>query len=172
MRRLIALVLSCIPILQAIIYRQRLPELVASSFDGAGHANGLLERDTHLLIMITVGLGAFSIQVLVGWLVRHLDPSLINLPNRRYWLAPGRREATVDRLESRMFVFHIGLMAFLSYVNYLVLEANLMPEPILSSSFLPALLGFLLFTIGWVAWLLVSFRRPREASERNSLDPK
>jgi hypothetical protein len=156
----ILLLFSFLPVIQAVLYRGRLPELVASNFDGAGYANAYMARDSLLFLMIAVALGSGLLQLGISWIVRHLDVSLINIPHRDYWLTPDRRALAIRKTEFGLLWFHVLLMLFLTYVDYLVFEANLLPEPKLSDSFLPALVAFLGLTGLWTFWMIRSFRKP------------
>lgn len=51
----------------------------------------------------------------VVWLARRLPPALINLPNKDYWLAPERREATLRLLGDHMR--WLGLMLLLLFAG-------------------------------------------------------
>jgi uncharacterized membrane protein len=72
-----------------------LPERVASHFDGAGLPNGWTTRAAFVgvylgvIAVVSVSFGG------IAALVRRVPSSLINLPNKAYWLAPDRREATM-----------------------------------------------------------------------------
>ncbi len=149
--------------LQALWYSRRLPAIVASHFDFAGNPNGWSSREAFL----TLSLGsfgattAFLVEILLA--LPRIPKSLINLPNRNYWLAPERRSATFADLRRRLAWFVFATQVFLIAVFQLAIDANLAEEVRLRNEHLFALLGsYLAFTVGWVVLFYGRFRRRRE----------
>jgi hypothetical protein len=95
-----------------------------------------------------------------GSAARRLPERLVNLPNKDYWLAPGRREQALSALELRMTVLACALAVFLCVVHWLVVEANAATPPRLHEPrFVAALAAFVAFAIGWSAAFYLRFRR-------------
>jgi hypothetical protein len=70
--------------------------------------------------------------------------SLINLPNKEFWLSPEQRDQTFSYLRLWNAWFGCALLAFLLFVMELVFRANLQAPPRLNmAAFVPALLAFL-----------------------------
>jgi len=81
-----------------------LPERVATHFDARGRPDGWMSRTEHLRFMAWFGL-AFPLFVpVIVYVIRFLPDRLLNLPNRDYWLAPGRRTETMAYLFRRNFL--------------------------------------------------------------------
>jgi uncharacterized membrane protein len=138
---------------------RRLPTLVAAHFDAAGRATGYLPREPYiaLLLLITV-LVPLLVVIIPSRALSHPDVR-INLPNRDYWLAPERREATVRFLSRQMSLFAWLLIAFLCYAQWLVVRANALNPPTLDSgAFLDGLVLFLACTLFWIVRLIRRFR--------------
>ncbi len=137
---------------------QALPATVASHFGAGGVANGFMPRTAYLVAMLAV-------VVLVPAIVGLLPTRLLragglrpNLPNADYWLAPSRREASIELLSRQLQRFAMLLLAFLSYVHGLVVEANQVTPPILPSPwFIGGLVAFLAATLVWVLSLVTHF---------------
>lgn len=140
----------------------RLPPAVALHFDAAGAANGFMPRGTYLALMTAVAAGVPLLLGGIGRRIGGLPPGLVNLPNKDYWLAPERRDASLASLSARMQWFAMATAVFLCCVHWLVVRANASPAPHLAGApFAIALAAFLLFTAGWLAALLAKFaRRP------------
>jgi hypothetical protein len=139
----------------------RLPSLVASHFAVGGVANGFMQRSTYVVFMIAVTVLVPSLIALSGRLVHVLPIDLINLPNRDHWLAPERRAATLASLSARPVAFAALLAAFLCFVHWRVVRANLLQPPRLDET--PFIAGLVLFAIAtavWLALLFLRFRRP------------
>ncbi len=66
-----------------------LPERIASHFNGAGVPNGWMTKDQFFTLnAFLVGMAVFT-GLFPPFMIAKVDPSLINLPNKDYWLAPG-----------------------------------------------------------------------------------
>ena len=89
-------------------------------------------------------------------LLRATPVSLINLPNKNYWLAPERREATLDRLASYFDVFASTTVLLLIVVFELASLAS-RGGSLDSNYFLPALVSYLVFSAGWTVALMRTF---------------
>jgi serine/threonine-protein kinase len=140
----------------------RLPERIATHFDGAGRPNGWMTR---------AGLGsfdfrflAFVLAVVIGsaLLIRVLPVKLINIPNRDHWFAPERRRQSHARLLGHMLWFACLMVAFLIGVNHLVFLTNLQPAGArLSGTGMVALLvSFLAVLVVWTVRLYRLFPKP------------
>lgn len=137
-----------------------LPPVVASHFGAAGTANGFMARSAYLTFFLAVALGTTFVLALVPLLLGLLPPGLINLPNRSYWLAPERRAATLRFVRNHSQWLATLLLVFLCFVHWLVVEANTLRPPRLSSSLL--IVGSVLLVacaILWLGALVVHFRR-------------
>lgn len=136
-----------------------LPAVVASHFAGSGQANGFMPRGMYRAIMLGIGIGA---PLLVGWLPAMLvkgDGHNLNLPNRDFWLAPERQAATIAFLRGHGQWFAAAVALFLAYVHWLVVLANRLQPPVLSSSAMMA--GLVVFFVALAVWIGALFRRFR-----------
>jgi len=106
-----------------------LPERVATHFAFDGRANGWMTRHAYAWTMGILALALpFGVWISAGWLPRRW-PKLVNVPFRNYWLAPARREATLDRLERMGLVMAFLSAALMAAVHAEVLEANRRTPP-------------------------------------------
>jgi len=136
-----------------------MPKVVASHFSGTGVATGFLPRATYVRIMLAIVLLPPILLVYLPRRTLRSATARINLPNRDYWLAPERRAQTVEILLRQFARFAEMLLAFLCYTHYLVVRANELKPPRLSSGwFLAGLVIFLGFTVMWVIRLSARFR--------------
>lgn len=139
-----------------------LPERVASHFDGAGRANGFMPRGSYRILMLCFILGLPALVVTVMSSVYRGGRTRLKLPNADWWLAPQRREASVDFLVAHTQWFGCGLVVFLAYVHWLVVQANRLQPPELSSPrMLTALVLFFLGLALWLSSMMRRFRRPQ-----------
>jgi uncharacterized membrane protein len=138
----------------------RLPMLVASHFGGSGTANGFLPRDAYVCFMLGLVVVLPAVMVFLTWLAIASPPTRINLPDKDYWLAPQRRDQTMDHLRSGIGCFSIMLVVFLCYVHWLVVLANAaQPARLDNFWFVGGLLIFFVFLIIWLKKFLGYFRQ-------------
>lgn len=137
-----------------------LPGLVASHFGFGGTADGFMDKVHYVRFMAAMAAG---VPLVVGAsmnLVRWMPVSMINLPNRDYWLAPERAEATRAALGRQGTVFSACMTAFMCWAHWLVVLANRSTPPRLSNGpFVAGLLLFVLGTVGWSASFFYRFSR-------------
>lgn len=155
------LVVECLTLAWLYTTRDRLPPLLASHFAGDGHANGFMPRDGYLALMAAIALFIPLLLAMVTGSLSRLGPERINLPNKDYWLAPARRQATLDALQAHSLWFGTGLAGFLGAVHGLVVQANATTPPHLDAAAIGmALAGFIGWSLAWTVVLLRRFRRP------------
>ena len=133
-------------VVQLIWIRSQLPETVASHFDASGNADGWMSRDDFILVMAAVDLLMAGVFGLTARLPNWLPSSLINLPNKEYWLAEERREASLDRFSGWMYRMGIVSMLFVMAVSHHILLKNIADGPGLAKWFwiiLTAYMGML-----------------------------
>jgi uncharacterized membrane protein len=152
---------------QFAYYYPRLPVQVASHFDARGVPNDWSSKAGFFAIMGSVI--ALIALIFLGfgvWLPR-MPVSIVNLPNKRYWFAPERRNETMSVLTGYMFWFGAATLAFMAGILQQTFEANLNPGQRLDRPWL--YLGpYLAVTAVWTILLLWRFGRipkgPRQSS--------
>lgn len=133
----------------AATYR-RLPDRVASHFSIDGRPDGWMSRPTYA--GATLG-GAVLVAALCAgplYLTRFLPESMINIPNRAYWLSPERR----DEADRRMLAFGLWLSAlciglFIG-LHLLTIRANRMQPPRLPTTDGLILMAVFLLGMGYL----------------------
>lgn len=157
--RLLLIILTALTALFVGVTGADMPARVASHFDGSGTADGFMPRDGYVTLMT----GLVVLFPLLLGLVMPLAfrvPSLpINLPHRDHWLAPERREASVEFLVRHMAWFGCLLVGFMGYVHHLVVRANHAQPPALSTAGIYG--GLFILVVGLTAWTAAMLRRFR-----------
>jgi hypothetical protein len=137
-----------------------LPVVVASHFDAAGVANGFMPRAFYVRFMLVFVVALPAALVLLPSLAFGHPKARINLPHRKYWLAPERRAESIGFLRRHAARFGSLLVVFLCYVHGLVLRANANVPPNLEAAwFVGGLVFLLLAMIVWTAALMRRFRK-------------
>ncbi|HWZ62785.1 MAG TPA: DUF1648 domain-containing protein [Steroidobacteraceae bacterium] len=129
-----------------------LPDLVAAHFDSGGRTNGYMPKVLYLALMLLVTAVVPLLLVILPRRALAGSVERINVPNRDYWLAPERRAETVRFLSRQMTLFAALVIVFLCYVQWLVVRANALTPPSLSSRAL--LIGLAIFLGCTFAWTL------------------
>ena len=153
------LLLSIVFLAQNAFYYSKLPERMATHFDASGNADGWMPKDAFLvfgLVLVLLVVGQFLI---LPVLLKKMPVSLINLPNKDYWMAPERREETVSILRSYFEWFGCALLLMFIVINQMAITANLSGARLSGASWL-AIGGFIVFSVVWTIGLMRKFRKP------------
>jgi len=142
-----------------------LPERVASHWDGLGNPNGYMSRDGFVSFYLWLMVGLSSLFGGIAALIRITPDDAINLPNRDYWLAPERREATIATISQQMNAFTVMMNIFMIGIHHLSVMANLTPDKHLSNAVWLLLLAFLGGTGYWVFRMYAEFKLPQTPAE-------
>ena len=110
-----------------------LPEVVASHFGASGFANGYMPRALYVCLTIAFALLLPLAMAVVPSLALRNPHARINLPNREYWLSPSQRPETIEFLRQHFVRFGAMLVIFFCYVHWLIVRANTVTPPTLSS---------------------------------------
>jgi len=162
--RLPKLVFAVLAIGAAIYFRSyyaQLPEVVASHFNARGVPNGWQTKSAFFAFLVGVSVLAAVVGFGIPRIITALPPELINLPNKRYWLAPERRAETMDFLSGYFAWFGCALFAVILFTFGFALQANLHPDrrPDATPMWF-VLAGFLAFAILGTARIFKRFGPP------------
>ena len=154
------LILLLVSGFQIVHYYPKLPERVASHFDGAGGANGFQSRSMFFAFYAGTVLLLTAVFLALPANLRRIPPALLNMPRKDYWLAPERRESSLALMAALLTWFGAASLALTTVVIELVLRANLPGGGWrLSPVLLWALLGaYFVFVAVWLAVIFTRFR--------------
>jgi hypothetical protein len=155
--------LAVLGAVQCGYYAPRLPAMLGSHFGVNGAVNGWQTKavffNIELAVVVLAAVVGFGIPRIIG----AMPVSMINLPNKSFWLGPERREGTLLYIRAWSAWFGCGLLAFLLFVMELAFRANLQtPARFHNGAFLPALLAFVAFDTIALVSLILHFSRPRD----------
>ena len=143
---------------QALHYAPLLPAQVASHFGPGGTPNGWMPSG--IFIKVNLGIVAFLTIMLfsVSRRMRTIDAASLKLPNKDYWLAPERREETVDFLSDYFLWFGTATMLLMLDVFHQVFRYNLFLSRELEHPGL-SLGVYVAFALAWIVGFQFRFRR-------------
>ena len=148
---------------QCTYYAPRIPNILGSHFGLSGVANGWQTKMVFFSMELTMIVLATLISFVPPRVIAAMPVSLINLPNKQFWLSPERREDTISYFRAWSAWFGCALLAFLLFVMELVFRANLQTPPRFSNTaFIPALVVFVVFDTVLMLRLILHFSRMPE----------
>jgi uncharacterized membrane protein len=137
-----------------------LPDTVATHFGWSGVPDGHMSRGGYLTLYVAILVGVPGVVALLPPALARGAGHGLNIPNRKYWLAPARRQATAEFLTSHGCLLGGVLALLLTSVHALIVEANgRQPIALNVSSLWPVLLLFVVATVVWVVAFQRRFRK-------------
>lgn len=132
-----------------------LPPVVASHFGPGGQPDGWMSRGIFAVFGLLPVIVSLIVVVGAPRLTSRLPISMINLPNKDYWLAPERRALGLTKLAGQMEWFGALLVAFFIFTYELVFQANRGGTALAEG---PFLVGLALFFAGTIYSVYRTFR--------------
>ncbi len=147
--------LSLVAIGQNAFYWTELPEQVATHFNAAGEPDSWMDKTSATVMLIALQLGLPWMLVGIGRMTRMLPASLINIPNREYWLSDDRREASLAFVQQFVLAVAVTASLFIMVINHLTFVANIRGE----SLNLPAFVLLLVLYLAGIALMIFGLRK-------------
>ena len=131
-------------------YWTQLPDRVATHFGIDGNPNDWMSKTnaTILLCSLQVGLPLFFLTI--GFLLSKLPASVINIPNREYWLHPERRVDTITHMTKMLSWIAVLMTLEMISIVHLTFLANRSGTALNTNLFL-VILGVFLVTVFCIA---------------------
>jgi uncharacterized membrane protein len=147
-------------------YYSQLPDVVASHFNGRGVPNGWQTKPAFFGLFAAVGVLIAIIGFGIPRIIASVPPQLINLPNKRHWLAPEHLAETMNFLKSYFAWFSCAVFLIMILTFDYAIQSNLHPDHRPDVSRLWYILaGFLAFVVVWIIRMFTRFSRvPGNAS--------
>lgn len=116
------LVLISLP--QHYFYYTQLPDVVATHFGADGKPNDWMTRLNATLVVGGIQVLVPVSLVAVSWLAMRLPESMLNIPNREYWLQPDKKQATLAHMQLMLSWIAVATISFMAAMSHLVYLAN------------------------------------------------
>jgi uncharacterized membrane protein len=152
--------LVAVALIQVTYYYPRVPDVVASHFDGLGAPNDWSSRNGFFgmyLAILSLLVAVFDFVPRWSGLRSKFG---MRIPNRDYWLAPQRVDQTKLFFRRQMFIMGCAHLLLSIYAIQLAIEANFSQHPRLHPSIGWALLLYFIFLAGWLVHFFLHFRKP------------
>ena len=141
-----------------------LPQEVPIHFDWNGDPDRFTSRAGFLWSMTGLVIGTTAFLLFFGWLTPKIPDSMINLPNKEYWLAPERRETSHRRIQlmlvwvGSLTTLLFSAIAFLSWLVGMQYLANISPW---------VWIVVAVYTVAIMYMCLGGFSKPADSIETN-----
>jgi uncharacterized membrane protein len=149
-------------------YYPQLPPVVGSHFDARGHVNGWQTKSAFFTVFVGVSVLAVIIGFAIPKIIFAIPAQLINLPNKRYWLAPEHRAETIEFLSAYFAWFGCAMYLIMILTFDYAVQSNLHPEnPPDPARMWYILAGFLIFIVVSTIRMLAKFLRLPEKAPKS-----
>lgn len=158
--RMMLVITVIICVVQMIVWYPHLPDPIPSHFDAQGQVDGEMGKTPYFLLIGGVEL-LFLIGIpLLAMGLKFIPDELINIPNKEYWLAPERRDATIGT--SLQFLQAIGWMSgwLMIGIFHLTSEVAIGLRGSINPEFYWIMGLYLAAVFGGTVWLMLKFRMP------------
>lgn len=142
-------------------YHKELPEQVATHFDANGQPGNFKPKVQATLFLAGLEIGLSWFMVLIGMSLSLFPSSLINIPNREYWLAGARRGESLAYLRMIMNGIALATALFVMMISYVTFVANRDQAPLDGVLFWSGLSLYILAVLATLVLLQVRFRLPQ-----------
>jgi len=140
-------------------YFSRLPETVASHFNIINEPDAWMSKKTFLFVHV----GIIIFMSVLFWGIPHMLPklpkSIINLPNKDYWMSEKNIEETFAVFKRFFFWFGSLTIVFITVIFQEVYNTNIADNKKLTSNVWIYLAVFLLATVFLIIKLITFFKR-------------
>lgn len=146
-----------------------LPDVVPSHFDSQGNIDSEMGKTAFTALFVGMHLMFLVGFPLIGNALRRVPDSMINVPNKEYWLAPERRSQTIE--------FNRQMLTFFGYLTSWLMMGCFHLTAIVATTdrtsiepeFIWILGIYLAIVFGFLGFIMFRFRSP-EKSQLN-LEP-
>ncbi|OHB44366.1 MAG: hypothetical protein A2178_01915 [Planctomycetes bacterium GWC2_49_10] len=160
---IVLLLLVVVFLTQMLFYYPRLPDRMATHFGASGVADAWQSKtffvlfESIMLIFVMV-----SVVLVPAICLKYLPDELVRLPNKEYWFAAERRDATRKKIHGMMLPFAIVVLIFFICGSQLVINANLDGSgKIDNCSMYMLLVALLIFVVLWIYRLCRMWAMPK-----------
>ena len=154
----IFLVLFAACVVHALYYYPQLPDVVASHFGASGKPDAWTSKGVFLTVyLVSVGMnGIIFLGIVFG--IQKMPDSMLNLPNKDFWLAEERRQETFQFFIQYFLWFGSATFLLLLYVFHQSFMVHLGNASTLQHPWVS--IGFYLgFSVAWCIGLVAKFFR-------------
>ena len=137
-----------------------LPVRIASHFDGSGQPDGWMSRSEYLWTIAVLVVGISLLFIVPLLFIRRIPHSLVNIPNKEYWLSPEHKEEYISYISSYLLWMQCFIVVFFAGMHFLTIQANRSdPVQFNMKIFWPSLIGFVVVISLWSIVMIFHFKK-------------
>jgi len=157
---------------QMVYWYGRLPDPLPSHFDAQGQVDGEMSKNGFYVLMGLMNTFFLIGFPLLGKLLGRVPNSMINMPNKEYWLAPERRDKTIAK--NCVLLTAIGWMTGWLFIGIIQLTAlvAVKARDSISPEFTWLMAIYLIGITAAVVFLIASFRVSKSAVSNTAGNPQ
>jgi uncharacterized membrane protein len=151
----ILLLLLCIG--HAMYYYPLLPDRVASHFGASGRPDAWSSKESFVKIYLIVVAVIALLFPGIGLILRKTPTSMMNLPNKDYWLSPERKDETIAILYRQFLWFGSATLLLLLDIFHQSFRVHLGKAQALDHP-IASIVVYVVFTTFWSIGLIMKFK--------------
>ena len=137
------------------------PDVMVSHFNVQGNPDNFVPKLEFFGFQAQTVAVVLMAGLVVQVLTMIMPAQWINIPNREYWLAPERRQDTLDRIGAFGAALFTIVLVVVQAGFELSVSANLQTPIVFAAQLMvPMIVGFCVLSLALLFWLLRSFRLP------------
>lgn len=143
----------------------KLPAVVPSHFDGRGFPDGTMTKNGYVVLMAAVHIHMVFILGAISFVMPKSPDSLINLPNKAYWLAPERRSNTIQQMQNILLNIGTMTMVFMGALFHLSSQVAVKERVTINPEFAWFFGIYMAAILGMVFSMFWKYRLPGDAND-------
>lgn len=155
--------ISFLSIIQNCFYYAQLPDQVATHFNLQGEPDSWMSKGSATAVILAVQLVLPFFLVGITALTSRLPTSLINLPNREYWLHPSRCQQSLAYVRAVISWLAVAVAIHVMAINHLSFMANRDHTNLNTTGVMISMIFVFAAVTGVIGNLLWHFRLPQNA---------
>ena len=152
-------VLSSLYFALLIYYYPFLPERIASHFNISGEADGWMNKESFLILMIIIFVVVNGSLFGITFFIKS-STSIINIPNKEYYLSPERKDASLKIINNFLMLINNLTIVLIIVINYLIIRTNIEGTDKLTSYFIYIIIIYFLAMALIVFKIFTYFKKP------------
>ncbi len=159
--RVAFIVSFAVNVLLALLSLAILPARVAIHFGPGGMPDHWAANYANSLMILGLEIVLFAGLYFAPRLILIVPSKWVNLPHKRFWLAPENRRLAAAKVSALICQFGVVIFLFLFVIGLLTMQANVSkPVRLNEHCFFLFLIPFLAYSIAWGILFFKSFRIP------------
>lgn len=107
------------------LYFHNLREQMASHFNASGIADGWMSKSSYVQTYYILLIAIIFLFMGINFSLKKFPDSIINIPNKKYWFDPSRKETALRTIKNFIYLMGILTIYFITLIFISVYRANI-----------------------------------------------